>query len=150
MYAASASSGNLILCGNSISGSIPTTIGSLTKLETVLLYDNSITGTIPTEIGTMTNLEVFDVHQNGLSGTIPTEIGMATNLLSLTISTNEPGLTGTIPTEMLLLTNLVRFSGFANYDQNNTNPKVIEKYQTGEWNRYLNSSHMASKIYACC
>jgi hypothetical protein len=39
----------------SVAGTIPTELGLMTNLETLLLFDTSLTGSIPSELGLLTN-----------------------------------------------------------------------------------------------
>ncbi len=88
----------LDLSKRELTGEIPTELGSLTKLTSLLLYSNGLTGEIPKELGTLANLEELFLYSNGLTGEIPTELGNFVNLHSLFISNNQ--LTGEIPTEL--------------------------------------------------
>jgi Leucine-rich repeat (LRR) protein len=58
---------NLVLFdayGNNLTGSIPTTIGSLSESLTILdLSENDFTGTIPDAINYMPFLETLSLHQ---------------------------------------------------------------------------------------
>ena len=120
---------NLILSGNLLHGSIPTTIGLLTKLTTILLYDNHLSGTIPTEIGLLTNLQVFNIALNAdITGTIPTEISLLTNLLEFQVGYEE-AIKNTPNTTMEELEKIIKSNGN---------------------NGWLNSSHLAYHIYNCC
>ena len=49
----------------------------VTRLD---LYDNQLTGTLPTELGKLTKLEELYLHNNQLTGTIPTQLGNLANL----------------------------------------------------------------------
>lgn len=46
--------------GDFLSGTIPPSIGSLTKLSYLRLLGNSLSGPIPTTLGLLTSLENFD------------------------------------------------------------------------------------------
>ena len=68
---------------NSLSKTIPTEIGHLTLLSTLLLTKNSLTG-----------LTFSLIHCIGLSnifmiGTLPTEIGLLTSLMDLRVAENS-------------------------------------------------------------
>ena len=91
-----------LLSENNLNGSLPPTIGNLTKLKVLELYDNNISGVIPPEIGKMTHLWSFDIKNNHLSGTIPPELGSLTNLKYLYLDHNQ--LSGNIPPELGNLT----------------------------------------------
>ncbi|KAI8829825.1 hypothetical protein BJ741DRAFT_621974 [Chytriomyces cf. hyalinus JEL632] len=58
-------------------------------------------GSIPTEIGTLTKLVKIDLAQNGLQGKIPTELGRLTALTWLVLGKNS--LTGSIPPQIMSL-----------------------------------------------
>jgi Leucine-rich repeat (LRR) protein len=61
---------------NGLSGSLPTEIGLLSKLELMLLYGNVLTGTIPSELGQTSTLEYVNLSDNDLTEpvTVPPEI----------------------------------------------------------------------------
>ncbi|MDE0337568.1 MAG: hypothetical protein OXI80_07845, partial [Caldilineaceae bacterium] len=92
------------LISNTLTGSIPTELGSLTNLEGLYLARNQLTGGIPTELGDLANLENLDLSINNLTGGIPTELEDLTNLQLLDLSFNN--LTGGIPTELGNMTKL--------------------------------------------
>jgi len=77
----------LDLSANGLVGEIPTEIAALTSLEDLYLYSNSITS-IPTEIATMNSLEQLIVHDNSLTS-IPTEIATMNSLGVLTVHSND-------------------------------------------------------------
>jgi Leucine-rich repeat (LRR) protein len=94
----------LDLSSNSLEGSVPSSISSLTNLQIFDVSNNffnvslipdlgKITtltelratfsqngGTFPVELGTLTNLKVLRINQNNISSTLPTDIG---NLVAL-------------------------------------------------------------------
>ena len=118
----------LSLTSTAASNTIPTEIGLLTALTSLVFFGNpNLVGTIPTEIGFLTDLTQFVSRGNGLTGSIPTELGLLTNLadeLRLNVGdyqdlmgvrfTGQGGLTGTIPTELGRLTLLT--GTFSLYD----------------------------------
>ncbi len=79
--------------GNYFSGPIPT-FGS-SRLRELYLGQNSLTGSIPASIGDLIKLEIFAANGNGLSSSIPSSISKATQLNILDLSNNR--LTGDIP-----------------------------------------------------
>ncbi|XP_073153950.1 probable LRR receptor-like serine/threonine-protein kinase At2g16250 [Henckelia pumila] len=85
----------LDLRSSSIYGSIPPSIGSLSKLNSLYLSDNSITGIFPSALGKLFSLSVLDLSQNLLTGSIPSEISALANLSNLDLSSNF--LSGSIP-----------------------------------------------------
>ena len=97
----------LDLTSNSMRGTLPAVLGSLTNLEYLELYNNAITGRIPTELGNLTNLRQLNLGSSGyssLTGPIPSTLGNLTNLESLTLNNND--LSGPIPATLSNLHNL--------------------------------------------
>ena len=94
----------LNLSENELSGSIPSELGNLSKLEWLVLSQNSLNGTIPSELSYLSKLSLLSVYSNQLSGSIPPELGNLTNLEGLSFSGNR--LSGTVPPELGNLTKL--------------------------------------------
>jgi Leucine-rich repeat (LRR) protein len=74
---------------NSLSGSIPSEIGKLTKLVILSLYNNKLNSTIPATIGKLVNLNVTHLGYNYFSGSIPSEIGKLEKILNFHIFNNK-------------------------------------------------------------
>lgn len=92
--------------GVNATGSLPTSIGTLTNLVSLILIQNQITGTVPSEIGLLSNLELFEFSESPIEGTIPSEFG---NLVKLTsVSFFDTYLSGTIPSSLSNLTNIFK------------------------------------------
>lgn len=71
----------LYIAYNSLSGTLSTEFGKMTKLEDFYAYDNEFTGSIPSEIASIKSLTNFVVAENKLSGTIPEEFSSMPNLV---------------------------------------------------------------------
>ncbi|KAL4591382.1 hypothetical protein LXL04_004344 [Taraxacum kok-saghyz] len=56
----------LYMSDNSLHGTIPKSIGSLTKLKSLVLSNNSFYGTIPLEFGNLTNLQFLHLDDVGI------------------------------------------------------------------------------------
>ncbi len=69
--------------------------GTPTRITELDLPSNSLTGTIPAKLGTLSGLTVLDLSGNQLTGEIPHEIGWLFNLTEIGLSGNS--LTGCIP-----------------------------------------------------
>ena len=107
------------LVDRGMNGKIPSSIGELTALTSLILAENNLTGIIPKEIGNLTMLTNLGLQENNLSGTIPKEIGNLVNLKGDTIhfgpfvgtfgalDLSENNLTGSIPNELGNLRNLI-------------------------------------------
>ncbi|CAI9279224.1 unnamed protein product [Lactuca saligna] len=85
----------LAVTANRLSGSIPTSLGKITSLVTVILENNKFFGTVPAELGNLTNLSVLVLSANNFTGKLPEELNRLTNLTELRISSNN--FSGKIP-----------------------------------------------------
>nr|XP_029121889.1 protein NSP-INTERACTING KINASE 1 isoform X2 [Elaeis guineensis] len=88
----------------SLSGTLSSSIGNLTNLETVLLQNNNISGPIPPEIGRLSKLKTLDLSNNYFTGEIPTSIGQMESLQYLIVGNplicatgSEQDCFGTVP-----------------------------------------------------
>ena len=61
----------LDLASESLSGTIPASLGNLFELTELDLSNNSLTGSIPDEIGWLHNLDTLRLSGNSLTGCIP-------------------------------------------------------------------------------
>jgi Leucine-rich repeat (LRR) protein len=117
------------LGGNFLEGGVPTSIGDLTKLDTLDLYGNDLGGGIPSSVGNLADLQYLnfsfnyyfggniphelskllklqylDLYDCQLSGVIPSFLGDLLNLRHLNLGANN--LNGKIPKELGNLLNL--------------------------------------------
>ncbi|KAJ9701135.1 hypothetical protein PVL29_006469 [Vitis rotundifolia] len=90
------------LSSNNLSGSIPTKISSLSRLEFLNLSCNNLMGSIPEKIGRMEALESLDLSRNHLSGEIPPSMTNLSFLSHLNLSYNN--FSGRIPSSTQLQT----------------------------------------------
>ncbi|MEM0578788.1 leucine-rich repeat domain-containing protein, partial [Flavobacterium polysaccharolyticum] len=81
---------------NSFIGEIPSSIGNLTKLETLYLgFNYNINGNIPASLGNLTSLNELWLQRNSLNGIIPSSLGSLLNLKKMYLFGNA--LEGAIP-----------------------------------------------------
>ncbi|XP_058188474.1 leucine-rich repeat receptor protein kinase HPCA1-like isoform X2 [Rhododendron vialii] len=78
-----------------LTGSLPPSIGNLTKLTTLALEGCGFYGPIPGTIGYLQQLRFLYLSSNSFTGSIPSSIGNLSNLFWLDLSVNN--LSGTIP-----------------------------------------------------
>ena len=97
----------LKLQNNSLTGSIPTWLGSMNSLGGLYLHNNDLTGSVPSQLGQLTRLRRLWIDRNELTGSIPAALGSMSNLGTLNLHTNR--LTGTIPTQLANLSRLQHF-----------------------------------------
>lgn len=91
-------------------GTIPESIGKLSKLESLLIGNNPYTGTIPSTLGLLTNLKVIGLDRTHLTGTIPHSISSLVNLEQMVAFGNT--FSGSLPNfgNLTKLTSLGLFS----------------------------------------
>ncbi|PIA57182.1 hypothetical protein AQUCO_00600131v1, partial [Aquilegia coerulea] len=94
---------SLVLSFNRFRGEIPD-LGNCTSLTQFTAVNNSLTGTIPSSIGLLSELLLLYLSGNSLSGNIPPEIGNCSSLVDLQLYENQ--LEGVIPSELGMLGNL--------------------------------------------
>ena len=80
----------LLLHDNELEGTIPKDFlqGLSSSLEELDLGNNLLVGSIPSSIGKMTKLERFDVHNNELNGTLPSEMNRMYPDVQLNLTNN--------------------------------------------------------------
>merc|ERR1712238_431249 len=113
---------------NKFSGTIPTDVGKLLKLERFWVADNDLTGTIPSELANVKGLKDLIVYENSFSGSFPPGLFLLEDLTIIKASNNtlmegplpknidskklvkleidNSGLTGKLPTNLGDLTSL--------------------------------------------
>ncbi|XP_052208195.1 serine/threonine-protein kinase BRI1-like 1 [Diospyros lotus] len=92
------SNGSMIyldLSYNSLSGTIPGSLGSIAFLQVLNLGHNNITGNIPFSLGGLRAIGVLDLSHNNIQGYIPGSLGSLSFLSDLDLSNNN--LSGIIP-----------------------------------------------------
>lgn len=81
-----------------VSGTIPSDVSGLWRLETLILGNTDIVGTVPSEIGSLSGLGKIDLSHSLLSGTIPAEF---LNIVSLQVTDiRGTQITGFIPDDL--------------------------------------------------
>jgi len=127
---------------NSLSGMLPSELGSLSNLQKLRLQSNDLSGTIPSELGSLSNLQDLGLYNNDLSGTIPSELGSLSNLQFLGLSKNS--LSGTIPSWLGDLSNLQQL-GLANSDLSGTIPSELGSLSNLQY-LYLDNSSLSGTL----
>ncbi|KAK9088799.1 hypothetical protein Scep_027881 [Stephania cephalantha] len=115
---------SLEMANNGFSGTLSSSIGNLSHLQTLLLQNNQISGSIPFEIGKLSQLETLDFSNNQFAGEIPTSLGFLNHLNYLRLSKNN--LYGQIPKSVASLSDLT----FLDLSFNNLSgpvPRILAK-----------------------
>ncbi|KAF5803706.1 putative leucine-rich repeat domain superfamily [Helianthus annuus] len=95
-----------------LTGQIPTSVGNLKKLQSLVLIDNGLSGGLPVRIGKLTQLKWLVLSGNLLKGKIPESYGDLSELLILDLS--RKSLSGSLP----LINNSNSNSNFPYYISN--------------------------------
>lgn len=83
------------LSNNSLTGSIPSQLGSVANIQSLSLNNNQLSGSLPSTLGNLTSLRFLSLQQNKLSGMIPSTFTQLQSLSSFNVSYNQ--LSGKIP-----------------------------------------------------
>ena len=78
-----------------LNGPLPSTIGTLSKLQNLILVGCGFTGEIPKEIGQLSNLIFLSLNSNKFTGSIPPSLGGLSKLYWFDLADNQ--LTGGLP-----------------------------------------------------
>ena len=128
---------------NQLSGPIPKELGTLGLLTELALYKNQLTGSIPAELGSLSNLNALRLGFNHLDGSVPKELGNLAQLTILGIDDNQ--LTGSLPTELGNLTKLELFN--ANLNQlSGPIPTSFGNFSREMWRLWLEDNQFSGQL----
>jgi hypothetical protein len=119
----------LDLTASNLLGTIPTELGSLTRLYRLAVGSNQLYGTLPSTLGNLVELEHFEVYRNNLTGPLllPESWKNLTRLKRILVHKNR--FTGTISSDFCLLDNLHSLTLFQN-DFHGTIPDCLSSLST--------------------
>ena len=80
---------SISLSGLGMTGSIPTSVGLLSRLNTLDLHSNAIVGVIPSSFGFLDRLQSLRLDYNSLSGRVPSTICNNKELHSVNVGGNQ-------------------------------------------------------------
>lgn len=104
---------SLNLWMNRLTGSLPSRLGDLSDAAALFLADNQFSGSLPSSLGNLGQLRQLYLDNNQLSSSIPASLGNLNSLEYLRLSNNH--LSGSIPVELGNLGNLKQL--FLNQNQ---------------------------------
>ena len=96
---------NSVGASGRLSGTLPSSLRKLTRLEALLVYQTQIIGTLPSWLGELTAMKSMGLHTNFFTGVIPESIFELTSLKDLRLNSNE--LSGTLSENVGELTALL-------------------------------------------
>ncbi|GJR38373.1 leucine-rich repeat protein [Tanacetum coccineum] len=114
----------LVLRDNRFKGKIPTTIGKLQKLHVLYLDSNHFSGPIPDDIRNLSLLTELYLYSKKLEGHIPSSLGNCTKLVGLNLGDNR--LSGNIPKQLLQLPSLTNFLNLSHNNLSGSIPPEIK------------------------
>ena len=79
------------LAGLGLVGTIPDSVGYLSRLQSLVLSSNAISGTIPTSFGQLSLISALKIDSNSLTGSVPSALCAASSLSYLSFSANLIG-----------------------------------------------------------
>lgn len=98
---------SIIADGTGWTGSFPSNIGQLTKLEALKIVNNGISGVLPDSFYTLPNLRTFQVYKNSISGQLKPAFANMVAMKKFNIGSNQ--FTGELP-DVSSLINMEFFS----------------------------------------
>ena len=125
----------IVLHNEGLNGTVPVSLGRLTRLIDLDLSNNELTGEIPGELGDLYFLRVLNLRTNRLTGPIPDDLGRLRNLRVLNLHSNN--LSGGIP-DLSGITGLVELYLPNNADYDVDGDKVEGTGLTGGIPAWLN------------
>ncbi|XP_058094834.1 MDIS1-interacting receptor like kinase 2-like [Magnolia sinica] len=98
----------LNLSNNTLTGTIPADIGTLSRLVSFNISVNKLSGVLPLSMANLSHLSKLDISANEITGPIPPSLGNLTRLTILYLFDNQ--ISGSIPAQLGNLKNLVKLS----------------------------------------
>ena len=82
---------SISLAGLNLVGTIPDSVGYLSRLLSLTINSNAISGTLPTSFGQLSLISVLKVDSNSLTGSVPSTLCSVKSLSYLSFSANLIG-----------------------------------------------------------
>ncbi|XP_075500164.1 putative leucine-rich repeat receptor-like protein kinase IMK3 [Primulina tabacum] len=119
------------ICCNRLSGAIPDDIGNVTGIKAIDFSDNFIDGSLPDSLFGLQKLSVLDLRKNQIDGAIPVPTSNFSSLKELDLSLNN--LNGEIPVSLGDLQNLDSFNVSYNNLSGTVPPKLSQKFNSSSF-----------------
>ncbi|XP_050386412.1 receptor-like protein EIX2 [Argentina anserina] len=118
----------LDLSNNTLSGRIPTTMSTLSSINTMKLNNNRFWGELPSSLDNCTKLGLIDLGENNFSGLIPKWLGVGLpNLTVIILRSNH--FNGTMPLELCHLA-FIQILDFSVNDLSGSIPECLNNLTT--------------------
>ncbi|XP_057981070.1 receptor-like protein EIX2 [Malania oleifera] len=111
---------------NSLTGNIPTSMGSLRWLGSLSLRKNKLSGNLPQSLQNCTSLQLLDLGENEFSGSIPPWVGKSLSILRI-LALRSNKLNGSIPLELCRL-NFLQILDLARNNLSGTIPQCFHNF----------------------
>ena len=80
---------SISLSGLGLTGTIPSSVGLLSRLTKLDIHSNSIQGIIPSSFGNLNNIQKLRLDSNKLSGSVPSSICSDKGLTNINVAGNS-------------------------------------------------------------
>ncbi|KAH1236729.1 Receptor-like kinase TMK4 [Glycine max] len=97
---------SISLASQSLTGTLPSDLNSLSQLRTLSLQDNSLTGTLPS-LSNLSFLQTVYLNRNNFSSVSPTAFASLTSLQTLSLGSNPALQPWSFPTDLTSSSNLI-------------------------------------------
>nr|ADO12863.1 leucine-rich repeat receptor-like kinase [Glycine max] len=97
---------SISLASQSLTGTLPSDLNSLSQLRTLSLQDNSLTGTLPS-LSNLSFLQTVYFNRNNFSSVSPTAFASLTSLQTLSLGSNPALQPWSFPTDLTSSSNLI-------------------------------------------
>ncbi|XP_057763070.1 receptor-like protein EIX2 isoform X2 [Arachis stenosperma] len=133
-----------LLCQENNIGKIPPSLGSLVKLEALVLRSNGFIGKLPSSLKNCTSLLLLDVSENLLSGPIPSWIGESLQQL-IVLSMSGNSFSGNLSKHLCYLKK-IQLLDLSRNNLSNKIPTCLKNF-TAMSQKSVNSTENARLIY---
>ena len=111
---------------HTLTGTIPSEIGQLSRLAVLELDDSSLRGDLPRQLASLTSLRILDLARTDVAGTLPTQLAQLTRLTRLHLS--ETRVSGFLPSQLGSLSMLTHIELGAQHARHACSPYRLQAH----------------------